>query len=170
MDDIIVADYWENQAYKLIKGGEWREPFVESLSLTNVGGNFSVDKETKDNCSDGWIWVDDEWKIDISGKFGSSDDEGWSYGPSFNTLFIHSKLKVLKGDRSPQYFFRRRRWIRRQKLDSSKEKVLLNRSILITFLHHVGKRMAIIASKNVSFPQESILAIISSYRIPHSNK
>ena len=146
---VVVSDYWENQVFKPIKGG-WCEPFVECLNLTNIGGNQWLSKETKgdrNSLSPEWEWFDKEWAIDKGESHGGVDLDGWSYGPSFGTLFANSKLKILKADKASKYFFRRRRWIRRRRLVSDGE-VLQNRTILVNWIKGVEQRMATVANRN----------------------
>ena len=60
----------------------------------------------------GWIWITD-WTID---KAGYVDDDGWAYGPDFQTLrWPPNSMRSCK--KSPFDFIRRRRWCRsRQQL------------------------------------------------------
>jgi hypothetical protein len=52
--------------------------------------------------------------IDISGRFGNNDKEGWFYGSSFESLF-ESIRRGKGGEESSTSVVRRRRWVRSKK-------------------------------------------------------
>jgi hypothetical protein len=41
--------------------------------------------DRKSGVAQGWLWLEDDWAIDISGlQEGAVDEEGWTYGTDFN--------------------------------------------------------------------------------------
>ena len=60
---------------------------------------------------EGWEFITD-WTVDTSGKFGSTDAEGWSYATSFETLFENSIKGKSDGEMRSLSLVRRRRWVR----------------------------------------------------------
>lgn len=112
----VEVDYWENQRYKPLQG--WTVPYQGGTApYTDLSGKvpFSIENAltNKVYVPNGWEWAPDSiWKVDVSGKFGAVDSDGWSYGTTFESLIALSKQKKLKNERSTSNIVRRRRWIR----------------------------------------------------------
>lgn len=112
----VEVDYWENQRYRPLQG--WSVPYQGGTpNYSDILGKDSISPECIANNSfylpQGWEWVEDQkWTVDLSGKYGQVDADGWSYGVSFESLIEQSKSKTLKSERSSAYLARRRRWIR----------------------------------------------------------
>lgn len=112
---IVEVDFWENQTYKSLQGG-WSVPYYGVQKFSDASGKTPFKHEKTMNGTVylplGWEWLDKAWTIDLSGKFGDTDPEGWSYAATFDILAEQTRLQVLKADRSTGNVMRRRRWIR----------------------------------------------------------
>ena len=61
----------------------------------------------------GWQWCNENWKVDSSNTFGLTDNDGWSYGTTFENLVDSSLKRKLEGEMGRLSIVRRRRWVRK---------------------------------------------------------
>jgi hypothetical protein len=111
----VEVDFWENQRYKPLNG--WNPPYsMDGIpAYSDISGEIFFNHDLVDNnevyIPFGWEWST-AWYIDVSGKYGKCDAEGWSYASSFETLVENSLNKSLNNERSSLLLARRRRLVR----------------------------------------------------------
>ena len=114
----IVEDVYENQRWDGIKQ-RWTRPWI-TLGEPDEWTDASLKPKSSPKLiklpSDRWEWLDENWKIDTSGKVGEDIDEnGWEYGVDFRAFTVSSKRRTFK----PLDTFRRRRWVRARAFKSN---------------------------------------------------
>jgi len=118
----VEVDFWENQTYKPLLNS-WSAAIYGVPEYSDITGRLVLRSERITNNTVylpiGWEWCQSEWIIDLSGEYGSIDEDGWSYSTSFELCIESSKLRQLKSERSNTNIFRRRRWIRTRVCTSS---------------------------------------------------
>jgi hypothetical protein len=107
----IIEDVFENQRWDGIKQ-RWTRPWI-TLGEPDEWTDASLKPKTAPKSiklpSDRWEWLDESWKIDLSGKIGVDIDEnGWEYGVDYRAFTVSSTRRSFK----PLDTFRRRRWMR----------------------------------------------------------
>eukprot|EP01038_Epipyxis_sp_PR26KG_P010985 gene10985-14758_t len=162
----VEVEYWENQRYKPLQGG-WTIPYVfggDPHPYSDVTGKIEFDKEKYVNAQNdniylpnGWEWSTNDWKIDLSGKFGYCDSDGWSYSTSFESLIEITLTKQLNNNRSIANITRRRRWIR-CRICTAKD-LLDKLSVLINWVSLVRLKI-----DDIMLYQQDILSILMKYK------
>ncbi|KAJ7520829.1 hypothetical protein O6H91_19G024200 [Diphasiastrum complanatum] len=117
---VFLEECFENQRYQPLAG--WGSKWPGHLMPTDPGRWSTRDYSRSSQefldvpLAPGWIWTSD-WKVD---HFGNVDNEGWFYGPDFQSLrWPPQSPKASK--KSTFDFTRRRRWIRtRQRVPEDK--------------------------------------------------
>jgi hypothetical protein len=110
----VCLEMWENQRYKPMGGG-WGRPFDEKTAYSDINGESINVVSLRDVIlKPGWEWSSD-WVWDMSGFYGETDEEGWSYATTFEDLFATSRAKCLSGQKKPMTSLVRRRRLLRQK-------------------------------------------------------
>ena len=118
----IVEEMYENQRLQPFRGwgSTWPGHFLptDRTSRYSVRSVSRLDGITGQKASEvapplpeGWKWVEDSWKIDLSGVFAdATDNEGWSYGMDFPN--VKYPFPPGSGRKKLADFVRRRRWLR----------------------------------------------------------
>jgi len=114
------VDAWQNQRFKPLQGG-WTKPYGDMTpQFSDLTALKTVDFATINGnpvpvalLPSGWEYTS-EWEVDMSGKFGGVDKDGWSYATSFETLFDNSVKQKSDGEMARFSLVRRRRWIRQR--------------------------------------------------------
>ncbi|KAI5061209.1 hypothetical protein GOP47_0023714 [Adiantum capillus-veneris] len=129
---VEVEEIFENQRYQPLAG--WGSKWPGHFLPTDPGrwssrDNKRTSKAREDleaDLSQGWVWSTD-WVID---KAGYVDDDGWAYGPDFQTLrWPPNSMKSCK--KSPFDFIRRRRWCRVREQISNSDQVISRQVISV---------------------------------------
>lgn len=138
---VEVDEIFENQRYQLLAGwgSKWPGHFLPTdpgrWSTRDNQKTSQTREDLEVNLPPGWIWRTN-WIID---KAGYVDDDGWAYGPDFQTLrWPPNSMKSCK--KSPFDFIRRRRWCRTRERTSSCDEVV-SRKILSVL--HPGESVSI---------------------------
>lgn len=124
----VEVDFWENQRYNPISG--WSASYLGSFpAFSNLFGDAVVAFDQLDQLPclpAGWGWVEEKWTVDVPQNRreelkafpsrGETDADGWSYGPSFESLALCAQNRMLQVDRTTlSNICRRRRWRRCRK-------------------------------------------------------
>ncbi|MCO5593423.1 hypothetical protein L7F22_047437 [Adiantum nelumboides] len=129
---VEVEELFENQRYQPLAGwgSKWPGHFLPMdpgrwSSRDNKRSSQSRE-DLEADLPQGWAWNTD-WVID---KAGYVDDDGWAYGPDFQTLrWPPNSMKSCK--KSPFDFIRRRRWCRVRERTSDSDHVISRQVISV---------------------------------------
>ncbi|KAG8658937.1 uncharacterized protein LOC110610326 isoform X2 [Manihot esculenta] len=109
--NVVIDEIFENQCYHPISGWGNKGPSFRSNDpgrWSTRDFSYSSNDFFEPSAPPGWQWTS-SWIID---KSSPVDDEGWAYGPDFNSLKWPPTSKSCT--KSNLDVVRRRRWIRRR--------------------------------------------------------
>jgi hypothetical protein len=114
----VVEHVYEYQRYHLPKLS-WGTPWINLGEPYHWSCAFGKEERKPNNVKlpEGWEWLENEWKVDLSGNVGKEiDKEGWEYSLRFNF-----GLNTKKRSQQPGDCCRRRKWMRTRYYKIDKE-------------------------------------------------
>lgn len=117
---VSVSEIWENESWKPLRriwssamGNPSRFTDRSGVIALSSGEDFPVFYAPR-----GWEWSSD-WAVDMSGRFGKNDTEGYFYASSYDTLVDQTEHMRGVGESSTCFMRRRRFYILCSRNESS---------------------------------------------------
>ncbi|KAL6764436.1 hypothetical protein V8C86DRAFT_3084254 [Haematococcus lacustris] len=104
--DMVEEEVFECERFQPFRVGHWSDRQGRSGGPSSKG--FDI---IEPQLPPGWLWLEDEWLLDMAGKEDACVDEnGWSYALDF--IYLTHPPPPNSGKRHMNHFVRRRRYFR----------------------------------------------------------
>ena len=106
----VTVDLYQYQRYNIVTQ-RWEAPWGQVGDPHEFADGLGKGKfhPSKITLPQNWMWVESDWKIDLSGDVGKEIDiDGWEYASNFSFFTLNNKRRT----KLPTDLVRRRRWIR----------------------------------------------------------